>query len=112
MPGLVRVSQSTGNMHVESKELPLLGLKLLRHSSVQQAQHGNENASMRKFNVHRSQPIQVTMACLHSKPVQAGRSSHFRHLRAMLTDQLLIQLLPQWWGKRNQRDSWEVGKQK
>lgn len=54
-------------------------------------------------------PYRSSAALLHSNPAQAGRSSHFCHRMAMLTHQLLIQLLPWCWGKRNQRDSWEEG---
>lgn len=41
--------ESRSNTHAESKELPLMGLELLKHSSVQQAQYRNENAAPREI---------------------------------------------------------------
>lgn len=47
--GWLRAPESSSNTHAESKELLLMGLELLRHSSVQQAQYRNENAAPREI---------------------------------------------------------------
>lgn len=79
----------------------------LRHSSVQQAQRQNENASPQGNSVCAEASPRPAAARRRSHPAQAAEVSDVCHLMAVLTNQLPIQPPARCWGKRKQRDRWE-----
>lgn len=71
--GWFRAPESSSKMCAGSKELPLMGLELLRHSPVQQAWYQNENASPQGNSVcAEANPYRSSAAHLHAIPALAG----------------------------------------
>lgn len=70
--GWLVAPEGSSNAHAENKELPLVGLELLRQSSVQRAPRQNEDASRGDSMCAEATPGSVA-ARRHSHPVQAGK---------------------------------------